>query len=170
MSSISITEKIETLKHTMDRYDHYYDSVNNKANVFLTLNTFLLGGIVTGYYTIKDQIDCGFDILFFVWAGFILCLLSIAFSLWAAVPYLSKQADSVYGSVIYFGNVANISFQSFKQMYSDMTDEKRYEDYLQQVHLLAIGLQNKFHRLKLATYLIGGCFICIIIIGFKILN
>ena len=139
MSSISITEKIETLKHTMDRYDHYYDSVNNKTNVFLTLNTFLLGGIVTGYYSIKDQIVCGFDILFFVWAGLILCLLSIAFSLWATVPYLSKQADSVNGSVIYFGNVANVSFQSFKQMYSDMTDEKRYEDYLQQVHLFSFS-------------------------------
>ena len=170
MSSISITEKIETLKHTMDRYDHYYDSVNNKTNVYLTLNTFLLGGIVTGYYSIKDQIVCGFDILFFVWAGLILCLLSIAFSLWATVPYLSKQADSVNGSVIYFGNVANVSFQSFKQMYSDMTDEKRYEDYLQQVHLLALGLQNKFSRLQIVTYLLGGCFLCIIIIGFKILK
>lgn len=170
MSSINTTEKIEILKHTMDRYDHYYDSVNNKANVFLTLNTFLLGGIVTGYYSIKDQIVCGFDILFFVWIGTILCLLSITFSLWATVPYLSKQADSANGSVIYFGNVANVSFQSFKQMYSDMTDEKRHEDYLQQVHLLALGLQNKFRRLQIATYLLGGCFLCIIIIGFKILK
>lgn len=40
MRSITTTEKIETLKHTMDRYDHNYDSVNNKTNVFLTLNTF----------------------------------------------------------------------------------------------------------------------------------
>ena len=170
MNSINTIEKTETLKHTMDRYDPYFDSVNNKANVFLTLNTFLLGGIVTGYYSIKDQIVCGFDILFFVWAGLILSLLSIAFSLWATVPYLSKQADSINGSVVYFGNVANVSFQSFKQMYCDMTDEKRYEDYLQQVHLLALGLQSKFYRLKIATYLLGGCFACIIIIGFKILN
>jgi hypothetical protein len=55
-------------------------------------------------------------------------------------------------------------------MYSDMTDEKRYEDYLQQVHLLALGLQKKFDRLKIATYLLGSCFACIIIIGFKIFN
>lgn len=167
---MNMNEKIETLKHTMDRYDHYYDSVNNKANVFLTLNTFLLGGIVTGYYSIKDHFLCGFDILFFIWVSLILCMLSIAYLLWATLPYLSKQADSVNGSVIYFGNVSNVSFQSFKQMYSDMTYEKRYEDYLQQVHLLALGLQNKFYRLKIATYLLGGCFICIIIIGFKILN
>jgi uncharacterized membrane protein YiaA len=170
MSNISTAEKINTLKHTMDRYDHYYDSVNNKANLFLTLNTFLFGGIITGYYSIKDQLVCGFDFYFFVVAGLILCILSIGFSLWATMPYLSKQADSLNGSVIYFGNVANVSYQSFKQMYNDMTDEKRYEDYLQQVFLLAIGLQNKFYRLKVATYLLGGCFVCIIIIGYKLLN
>ena len=157
------------LKHTMDRYDHYYDSINNKGNLFLALNTFLLGGITTGYYSIKNEIACGFDIHFFVWLGLFFCLLSIALSLWATIPYLSKQSDSINGSIIYFGNIANLSFQSFKQMYSDMTDEKRYEDYLQQVHLLALGLQKKFCRLQIATYLLGGCFLCIIIIGFKIL-
>ena len=169
MSSTITDEKIEMLKHTMERYDHYYDSVNNKASLFLTLNTFLLGGIVTGYFSIKDQVVCGFDILFFVCAGLILCSLSVVYSLWATLPYLSKQADSLNGSVIYFGNVANVSFQSFTQMYSDMTEQKRYEDYLQQVHLLALGLQRKFDRLKIATYLLGGCFTCTIIIGFKIL-
>lgn len=170
MSNTTMSEKIEMLKHTMDRYDHYYDSINNKGNLFLTLNTFLLGGIVTGYYSIKNQIVCSFDILFFVWAGLILCVLSIGFSLWATVPYLSKQADSRNGSVIYFGNVANVSFQSFKQMYNDVSEGKRYEDYLQQLYLLALGLQAKFRRLQIATYLLGGCFLCIIIIGFKILK
>lgn len=170
MINITTAEKINTLKHTMDRYDHYYDSVNNKANVFLTLNTFLVGGIITGYYSIKDQLECGFDLYFFVLTGLIFSLLSIGFSLWATMPYLSKQADSLNGSVIFFGNVANISFQSFKKMYDDMTNENQFEDYLQQVHLLALGLQNKFYRLKVATYLLGGCFVCIIIIGFKLLN
>ena len=69
MDSSNTIEKVEMLKHTMDRYDHYYDSINNKSNLFLALNTFLLGGIVTGYYSIKNEIACGFDILFFVWVG-----------------------------------------------------------------------------------------------------
>lgn len=170
MSGISKIDKIETLKHTMDRYDHYYVSVNNKGNVYLTLNTFLLGGIVTGYFSIKDQIASEFDLLFFVWVSLILCFLSIVFSLWATIPNLSKQSASENGSVIYFGNVANVSFRTFSQMYSDMTEEKRYEDYLQQVHLLACGLQNKFLRLKVATYFLAGSFLCIAFIGFKLLN
>lgn len=57
-------KKIEMLRHTMDRYDHYYDSVNNKGNLFLTLNTFLLGGIITGYYSVKSDISEQFDVLF----------------------------------------------------------------------------------------------------------
>ncbi len=170
MSSNYTNEKIETLKHTMDRYDHYYDSINNKGNLILALNIFLLSGIITGYYSIKGEVVCGFGILFFMWSGLLFCLLSIACSLWATLPYLSKQSDRINGSVIYFGSVANLSFQRFNQKYSEMTDENRYEDYLQQVHLLAIGLQKKFRRIQIATYLLGGCFFCITIIGLIILK
>lgn len=170
ISSSTVADKMDTLKHTMDRYDHYYDSINNKGNLFLTLNTFLLGGMITGYYGVKDSIASQFDILFFVWIGLICCLLSLGFTLWAIIPYLNKQADSVNGSLINFGNISNISFESFRQMYTNVTDEKRYEDYVHQVYLLACGLQKKFARLKTATYLLGGCFICVIIIGAKILK
>ncbi|GEM_PF-499171 len=170
VNASAVSDRVEMLKHTMDRYDHYYDSINNKGNLFLTLNTFLLGGIITGYYSIKDTITDQCGITFFIWTGLICCLLSLGYTLWAIIPYLNKQADSVNGSVINFSNISNISFESFKQMYSNGTDEKRYEDYVRQVYLLACGLQKKFSRLKTATYLLGGCFICIIIIGIKILR
>ncbi|HRN48399.1 MAG TPA: DUF5706 domain-containing protein [Niabella sp.] len=169
LGTTSLPDKIDTLKHTMDRYDHYYDSINNKGNLFLTLNTFLLGGIITGYYSIKDTISDGCVVTFFVWIALISCLLSLGFTLWAILPYLNKQANSVNGSVINFGNVSNIPLESFKNMYANATDEKRYEDYVQQVYLLAQGLQRKFSRLKTATYLLAACFVCIIIIGIKIL-
>ncbi|MDV3550501.1 hypothetical protein CMU66_18390 [Elizabethkingia anophelis] len=169
-NNLPTADKVETLKHTMDRYDHYFDSINNKGNLFLTLNTFLLGGMITGYYSIKDTIANQFDIMFFMWIGLVLCLFSLGFTLWAIIPYLNKQADSINGSTINFGNVSNISFESFKQMYANVTEQKRYDDYVHQVYLLACGLQKKFCRLKTATYMLGGCFICIIIIGIKILR
>lgn len=169
-STSSVSDKIDILKHTMDRYDHYYDSINNKGNLFLTLNTFLLGGIITGYYSIKDSTSGSCVVTFFVWVALISCLLSLGFTLWAIIPYLNKEADSVNGSVINFGNVSNIPFESFKNMYANVTDEKRYEDYVQQVYLLAQGLQMKFSRLKSATCLLAACIICIIIIGIKILR
>lgn len=170
MNTPSVSEKIDALKYTMDRYDHYYDSINNKGNLFLTLNTFLLGGMITGYYSIKDTIICRCDIIFFVWIGLMCCLLSIGFTLWAIIPYLSRQVDNINGSVINFGNISNISFDSFKSMYENISEEKRYQDFVYQVYLLAGGLQKKFSRLKTAAYLLGGCFICIIIIGLKILR
>jgi len=163
-------EKIEMLKHTMERYDHYYDSVNNKGNLYLTLNTFLFGGIITAYYSIKESLVGKCDILFFVWASLICCGLSLLFTLWAIIPYLSRQRNSIKSSLLYFGDVSNVSIGSFTNKYAEITEDKVYEDFLQQVHLLAIGLQNKFRRLQIATYLLGGCFISIIIIGFKILK
>lgn len=162
--------KIELLKHTIDRYDHYYDSINNKGNLYLTLNTFLLGGIITGYYSIKDTIAGRCDIVFFVWIGVACCIASIAITLWAIIPYLNKRSDTPNGSLLSFLNVSSMSMDTFKKAFSDMSDEERYTDYLQQVYLLARGLDKKFARLKSATYLLGGCFLCIIIIGLKILK
>lgn len=169
-SNISIEEKIEMLKHSIDRYDHYFDSINNKGNLFLTLNTFLLGGIITGYYSIKDNIVGQNDLIFFVWIALILCLLSIGATLQAIIPYVNKQADCVNGSVLNFNNVANLSYASFKRMYEDLTEIKKYDDYIEQSYLLAKGLHKKFTKLKTATYLLAGCFACIIYIGLKILN
>ena len=149
-------DKIEALKHTMDRYDHYFNSVNNKGSLYLALNTFLLGGMVTGFYSIKESLA---ESSLFAYAGLICCLLSIGFTLWAIVPYLSKR-NPCNDSVLYFGNVSNYSLNIFKKMYDEMTEDNLYEDYLRQVHLLAIGLNQKFYRLQVATYLLVGCLLC----------
>ncbi|MGN6298309.1 MAG: Pycsar system effector family protein [Ginsengibacter sp.] len=169
-NSSDLSIKMEMLKHTMDRYDHYYDSINNKGNLFLALNTFLLGGIITRYYSIKESVGERSNLLFFTWLAAICCLLSIGFTLWAIIPYLNKHVESEKSSVMYFGDVSLLTFPNFKKKYEQITEYKKYEDYLQQVHLLAQGLQKKFFRLQIATYLLGGCFVCIIIIGIKILK
>ena len=149
-------EKIEALKHTMDRYDHYFNSVNNKGSFYLALNTFLLGGIVTGFYSLKASVA----ISLLVYAGLTCCLLSLGFTLWAIFPFLSKR-NSVNDSVLYFGGVSNYSHNIFKKMYDEITEDNLYEDYIRQVHLLAIGLHHKFRRLQVATYFLVGCLICI---------
>ncbi|TDE16350.1 Pycsar system effector family protein [Dyadobacter psychrotolerans] len=167
---MQIKEKIEMLRHVMDRYDHYYDSVNNKGNLYLTLNTFLLGGIITGYYAIKSDVQEQFDVLYFIWTALILCLGSIAYTLLAIIPFISRESDPVNGSLINFNNVANISQSSFKTQLDSLTEIRCYEDYVSQVKALAIGLNRKFSRLRIATYLLAGCFACIVVIGVKILQ
>lgn len=163
-------EKIQMLRHVMDRYDHYYDSVNNKGNLYLTLNTFLLGGIITGYYAIKGDVQGRFDVLYFTWTALILCLGSIAFTLWAIVPFISRESDPVNGSLINFNNVANISQNSFQTQLDTLSETRCYHDYVSQVKALATGLNKKFIRLRTATYLLAGCFGCIVVIGVKILQ
>lgn len=74
----------------------------------------------------------------------ICCLLSIGFTLWTIIPYLNKHVESEKSSVMYFGDVSLLTFPNLKKKYEQMTEYKKYEDYLQQVHLLAQGLQKKF--------------------------
>lgn len=167
---MKLSEKIEVLKYTIRRYDHFYDSINNKGNLFLVLNTFLLGGIVTGYYSIKDTTNNNSFILFFTWIGIIFCLLSIAYTLWAIFPYLNKGKGRKKGSVLYFGNISKVELETFRMMYERVTPEQIYNDHLRQVYLLSKGIQRKFTCLQYATYCLTGCFICIIIVGIKILN
>ena len=37
----------ERLEYTVNRLDHYYDSVNNKTAVYIAINTFITGGTIT---------------------------------------------------------------------------------------------------------------------------
>ena len=160
--------KIEMLKHTIDRYDHYYDSINNKGNLFLTLNTFLVGGIITGYYNIKDLFKNDCMMLFLVIVSLIFCLSSIIYTIYAILPYLNNKAGNINGSLLFFGNVSNLSLANFKKMYDNLDERKAYDDFVEQAHLLSIGLEKKFQKLKTATYLLMYCLVCVIIIGFKI--
>ena len=36
----------DRLKYTINRFDHYFDSVNNKSAVYIAINTFITGGII----------------------------------------------------------------------------------------------------------------------------
>ncbi len=164
------SEKTEILKHSMDRYDHYYDSVNNKGNLYLSINTFIIGGVITGYYAIKENIDEDSHVILFVWITLLLSLLSLICTIRAILPYLSKKNKSNTGSLLYFSDVANTSLKDFKDRYTNLKTDDKYNEYLTQVHLLSIGLKKKFRRLAMATYFLGGSLITILIIAIKILK
>lgn len=166
---MTTVEKTDMLKHTMDRYDHYYDSVNNKCSLYLTLTTFLFGGIITGYYTIKDDLICTQSIVVLIWISLSACLISIYYVIRAIIPYVSKHKTGEKISVLNYSCVAGITDTEFKDIYEAMTEKKQMKDYLNQVQLLAKGLQKKFFYLCMASYFLIAVFICITIIGIKIL-
>ena len=45
----------EELQFIINRYDHYYDSVNNKGQFYLGFNTFLIGGLAGVYALLQQQ-------------------------------------------------------------------------------------------------------------------
>ena len=165
---MELSKKIDLLKHTMDRYDHYYDSINNKSNLYLTLNTFLFGGIIAGYYSIKDEYFCSSSIISLVWIALIFCIISIGFVLIAITPYVSRHQKASTISVLNYSCIGSISLDDLKTAYDAMGESESFNDYLKQVHLLGKGLKKKFYYLRIATFFLGGVFLFITIIGIQI--
>lgn len=140
-------EKNEQLRFGISRYDHYYDSVNNKGNAFLALNTFLLAGVLAAYYTLKLNPAWWYK------ASFVLILaLNVAVTaatLWALRPSLSKGYTN---SRFWFGDVSCITSAEYSDCWANVTSQAINQDLTKQMHALACGLRKKFHWLGLATY------------------
>ena len=45
------------LEYTVNRLDHYYDSVNNKTAVYIAINTFITGGTITLITQIQELLN-----------------------------------------------------------------------------------------------------------------
>lgn len=148
----------DRLKFTMQRFDHYYDSINNKSAVFLALGTFIIGGLITLYPMITPKLEC--DSLFSV-----LVMLSISFGLasiiivmTAATPYLSEGIKSK----LYFNSIASTSKQVFDEESMNLTEEDELSDLRSQVFAMAKGLKSKFRKIRIAGILLIALFISLI--------
>lgn len=140
----------ERLKYCIDRFDHYYDGVNNKSSVFLGLSTFIVGGLITGYFAVRPYINCGFwmHALMVILIGLGVAVMIIV--VMAATPFLGKDIESLH----YFGDIACLKGPDFcAKSATPCTDEEELEDLRNQVHQLAIGLTGKFNKLKTAGIL-----------------
>jgi hypothetical protein len=144
----------ENLKFIINRYDHYYDSVNNKGNVFVAVNTFLLSGIITCYWLLSKE-GCIPDYLFIlIIASGIFNLFSMGTALLAIMPYLTKSGTQDK-SLIYFSDVAEVSLIEYTTAINTQDEIKENEDLARQAHLLAIGLKRKFSLMLYSSYLLG---------------
>lgn len=137
----------ERLKYCMDRFDHYYDSVNNKSSVFLGLSTFIVGGLVASYFMLDPLVNCGF------WVHAISIILiglgvaTMIVVIMAATPFLGKDTDSLH----FFGAIGCLNAHDFcAKSGAPCSEEDELRDLRNQVHQLARGLQGKFRKLKIA--------------------
>lgn len=157
---------LESLRNTIQRYDSYYDSTNNKASFLLALATAMLGGsavlIERGNLTQQPT-----WFIFVVILGLLALTVGIILTLSSITPYTKGGVTSM----MFYGSVSKLDLTEFKTKVLTQTDSEELEDHSTQVHMLAIGLSNKFQCLKVACYFLGTAFTALfIIILFLIFN
>lgn len=150
-----LSEK-ERLIYSINRFDHYFESVNNKSAIYLAMNTFLLGGIITGYISVQEHV-CQFRTFFNVLLTIemLLGVSGLLIITAASIPYFSKNSDSLY----YFGGIGSMDKEKFFECSKNLSKKAELQDLRNQVHTLSKGLNTKFVRLKISGWLIFSQFI-----------
>lgn len=163
-------EKNEMLKQVIGRYDMYYCSVNNKGSLYLSINTFILGGVLTGFFALstKSNFGAGINLLFIF--TLIANLGAIICTLLAINPYVNKKKDNSIGSLLFFGDVAEYHEKPYNKMWDELDENKWYDDQKKQAQLLAHGLTKKFKKLTCATWFIVAQVILVVVFGIIILS
>lgn len=136
----------ERLLFSIQRFDTYYDSVNNKCTVFLALSTFIVGGLVTAYSSIIEAVDCGKFIHLLIYSVIGIGVLIMIIITFASTPFL----DSEKKSLLYFGCISAMSRDCFITKSNGSSEEENLNDLRNQVYDLATGLRQKFTKLRLA--------------------
>lgn len=145
-------EKREELKFIIGRYDHYYDSVNNKGSFYLAINTFVLGGIVAVSDTILGKCSDSRMCLGLFVAILLMGAISLVSTLFSIKPYLNTKRDNNSGSLIFFGDVAGCSEEQYNKLWDNLATDGYYKDLRCQAALLSKGLSSKFGKLNIATW------------------
>ncbi len=163
--------KYEHSKFLIERFDHYYDTVNNKGAFYIGINTFILGGICVTYLTLYDKVNRG--LCFCDWCLFAVllgcCIGSTLFTICAITPYSKgSTAPNSSQSLIFFGTIAARDAQGFENSFIAQTETNIQADMIHQVHVLANGLNSKFQKLRWASYLLIVQY-CIIVPGLIII-
>lgn len=144
----------EQFQFIINRYDHYYDSVNNKGQFYLGLNTLIMGALGAAFSMLNSNHSCTSALYILISLILIAGSASSFYTLRATLPYL-KTGDGKPSSLIFFGSVSALSQQEFLSRSATVTDEEVLKDLSVQTHQLASGLSLKFSRLKVAGVLIA---------------
>lgn len=160
-NTVNTKDKIDELKFAIGRFDHYFDTVNNKGNLYLTINTFILGGSIVGYYTLDQRYEFNDWVLILAFIPFVLCsLVSFTYTLIAIKPYARKGKGGT--SLLFFGDVSQQATSAWSGRWASLSQDEWQMELQTQSLQLAKGLNRKFECLGCATLFI---WLEIIIIG-----
>jgi hypothetical protein len=142
--------EIDRLIHNIERFDHYFDSVNNKSALYIAINTFVTGGIIAIFNQKEFICNCHFTSYYSLGIALLLGVLSLIFLINTSIPYFSTKPDSLY----YFGSISKIDKTLFFEKSISYTDEETLSDLRKQVYILSKGLTKKYRKLQVIGYLL----------------
>ncbi|WP_026753669.1 Pycsar system effector family protein [Sediminibacter sp. Hel_I_10] len=142
----------ERLEYTVNRLDHYYDSVNNKTAVYIAINTFITGGTITLITQIQELPNQENYLLFFLAAIITLGVGSLILLALASMPYFSAKSE--IESLYYFASIGQKEPDEFFDLSKNQTKKGNLKDLRNQVYILSKGLKSKFRKLKWACVLL----------------
>lgn len=161
--STDLINRIEHMKFLIGRFDHYYDSVNNKGSFYIGINTFILGGICVGFSNYCKSVQLGMSTCVVTIILLVTCFASIFYTLSAMAPFLKISFGSnTDDSLIFFGGIAKLEEVDFHSRFKNQTENEIIEDYQSQIYALSKGLNDKYKRLQKAGFFLTIEFIILI--------
>ncbi|WP_182851973.1 hypothetical protein [Metapseudomonas otitidis] len=160
-------DKTEVLFRIIERYDHYIENANNKANYALTFAISLSVAIAAllGYSEIfKFEINKGYLNIMKI----LTILTYIANSIFALIIFLgihkiifpnTSAPEGIKKSNIFFGDVASLGHDNYAASVEDMTTESLQLDLSIQVRIMAGIIDEKFKIQKTVMNIISRQYI-----------
>jgi len=148
----------EHSKYLIDRFDHYAESANNKANFYLAFNTFVIGAIAAGHNEILKlavgnmEYGVKLGLIFMV----VLSFLSMIFTLLSMRPHLSSGNKSDYHTLVFFKSISELSESDFEEKYTAQKEKDIERDLVKQLYQLSKILDKKYAKLKIVGWLVFG--------------
>ncbi|SFE52259.1 Pycsar system effector family protein [Spirosoma endophyticum] len=168
---MSDEELIEQARFIIGRYDHYYESVNTKGNLYLAINAILIGGIASSYSFLEQKLKFTSAHNLVIAGVVILCAFSLGFTILAINPFTRSSSHPGNVSLIFFGQVASLEYRYFARKFRKRSASLHLQDMLRQMHILSIGLSRKFKRLNYAGWLLSGSLMLLVFLSlYFILN
>lgn len=152
--------KIENLKFIIGRYDHYIESTQTKSNVYISLNTAVIAGVITIISALELNKMCiELNIILLLIA--ILAVIGIVMALVAVKPNLLNKKSQ--DSIIFFNDVSSYKCKEFLSKVKNIEEDGFLTDMSIQAHNLASVLSKKYCLIKWVGKLIKLEFILLII-------
>jgi hypothetical protein len=147
----------DLLWKVIQRYDFYIGTTNAKAAIIATFDTFVFGAIVIKWQDLLPLFGAHRNAS--VLAGCFLAVAAVAslVSLWAIFlvinPFVkSPKRPTQYHSVIFFSHVAEHEVpENYLTCIEQSNDESLCKDLGLQAHSLAMGVRDKFQKMKFAV-------------------